>query len=161
MMMAAIANGGTVYRPHVVRMIERTKPDGSVERLQVASEVVRKLRIPPGALETVRTGLWKAVNEEGGTGGNSRVTGLDIAGKTGTAQVIAQSGWFSTAGLPFMQRDHAWVVFYATKENPQIVVSVFVEHAGQHSSTDAAALANMLYESRFNEPIASAVHLDL
>ena len=35
-MMAAIANGGTVYRPHVVRMIEKTNPDGNVERLQVA-----------------------------------------------------------------------------------------------------------------------------
>src|SRR5207253_5766314 len=43
-MMASVANGGTVYRPHVVRMIERTKPDGSVERLQVASEIVRRLR---------------------------------------------------------------------------------------------------------------------
>src|SRR5438874_6244750 len=53
-MMAAIANGGTIYRPHVVRMIERTKPDGSVERLQVASEVIRKTALPPNALETTR-----------------------------------------------------------------------------------------------------------
>src|SRR5207253_2971875 len=88
-MMASVANGGTVYRPHVVRMIER-------------------------------------------------------------------SGWFSTAGLPFMQRDHAWFVSYATKENPQMVVSVFVEHAGQHGVTDAAPLAKMLYESRFKEQIESA-----
>jgi penicillin-binding protein 2 len=155
-MMAAVANGGTVYRPHVVRMIERTKPDGSVERLQVASEVLNKVQLPAGALETVRTGLWKVVNEEGGTAGNSRVTGLDICGKTGTAQVIAQSGWFSTAGLPFMQRDHAWFVSYATKETPQMVVAVFVEHAGQHGGTDAAPLAKMLYTSRFKEQIESA-----
>ena len=160
MMMAAVANGGTVYRPHVVRMIERNKPDGSVERLQVASEALRKLTLPPAALETVRTGLWKVVNEEGGTAGNSRVTGLDICGKTGTAQVIAQSGWFSTAGLPFMQRDHAWFVSYATKEVPQMVVAVFVEHAGQHGGTDAAPLAKMLYESRFKAQIESA-SLDL
>src|SRR5438128_3007006 len=125
MMMATIANGGTVYRPHVVRMIERTKPDGSVERLQVASEVLRRLHLPPGALQTVRSGLWTVVNEEGGTAGNSRVAGLAIAGKTGTAQVIAQSGWFSTAGLPFMQRDHAWFVSYATVESPQMVLTVF------------------------------------
>lgn len=159
-MMAAVANGGTVYRPHVVRMIERAKPDGSVERLQVASEVLRKVHIPSGTLETVRTGLWKVVNEEGGTAGNARVTGLDIAGKTGTAQVIAQSGWFSTAGLPFMQRDHAWFVSYATKETPQMVVAVFVEHAGQHGGTDAAPLAKLLYASRFKEQIESA-RLDL
>ncbi len=148
-MMSTVANGGTIYRPHVVRMIERTKPDGSVERLQVASEVVRRIQIPPNALETTRNGLWKVVNEEGGTAGNARVTGLDISGKTGTAQVIAQSGWFSTAGLPFMQRDHAWFVSYATRSSPQLVVAVFVEHAGQHGGTDAAPLAKMLYESRF------------
>jgi penicillin-binding protein 2 len=137
-------------------MIERTKPDGSVERLQVASEVLHRVTLPSGALETVRNGLWKVVNEEGGTAGNARVTGLDICGKTGTAQVIAQSGWFSTAGLPFMQRDHAWFVSYATKETPQMVVTVFVEHAGQHGGTDAAPLAKMLYTSRFKEQIESA-----
>ena len=159
-MMAAVANGGTIYRPHVVRMIERTKPDGSVERLQVASEVIRKVALPPNALETTRAGLWKVVNEEGGTAGNARVTGLDISGKTGTAQVIAQSGWFSTAGLPFMQRDHAWFVSYATKDSPQMVVAVFVEHAGAHGGTDAAPLAKMLYESRFKGQIENA-SLDL
>src|SRR5205823_238547 len=160
MMMAAVANGGTVYRPHVVRMIERTKPDGGVERLQVANEVLNKIHLPPAALETVRNGLWKVVNEEGGTAGNARVTGLDICGKTGTAQVIAQSGWFSTAGLPFMQRDHAWFVSYATKESPQMVVAIFVEHAGQHGGTDAAPLAKMLYESRFKGQIENT-SLDL
>jgi len=159
-MMAAISNGGTIYRPHVVRMIERQKPDGSIERLQVASEVVRKVQLPPNALETVRNGLWKVVNEEGGTAGNARVAGLNISGKTGTAQVIAQSGWFSTAGLPFMQRDHAWFVSYAEKDNPQMVVAVFVEHAGQHGGTDAAPLAKLLYESRFKGQIESAA-LDL
>ncbi len=159
-MMAAIANGGTIYRPHVVRMIERTRPDGSLERLQVANEILRKVNLPSNALELVRTGLWKVVNEEGGTAGNARVTGLDIAGKTGTAQVIAQSGWFSTAGLPFMQRDHAWFVSYATKDAPQMVVTVFVEHAGQHGGTDAAPLAKMLYESRFKSQIEAA-NLDL
>src|SRR5262249_29390983 len=83
-MMAAIANGGTIYRPHVGRLIERSKPDGSIERLQVASEVARKTHLPPRALETVQNGLWKVVNEEGGTAGNARVAGLNISGKTGT-----------------------------------------------------------------------------
>ena len=159
-MMAAIANGGTIYRPHVVRMIERTKPDGSIERLQVASEALRKVQLPPIAMDTTRTGLWKVVNEQGGTAGNARVTGLDISGKTGTAQVIAQSGWFSTAGMPFMQRDHAWFVSYATKDSPQMVVAILVEHAGQHGGTDAAPLAKLLYESRFKSQIENA-SLDL
>jgi penicillin-binding protein 2 len=159
-MMAAIANGGTVYRPHVVRMIEKNSPDGKVQKLQVASEVLHKVNLPANALETVKLGLWKVVNEEGGTGGNARVAGLDISGKTGTVQVIAQSGWFSTAGLPFMQRDHAWFASYAPKDNPQMVVVVFVEHAGAHGGTDSAPLAKMLYQSRFKAQIDTA-RLDL
>src|SRR5438045_5839368 len=114
------------------------------------------MTLPVGVLQTVRQGLWKVVNEEGGTAGNARVAGLDIAGKTGTAQVIAQSGWFSTAGLPFMERDHAWFVSYATVQNPQMVIAVFVEHAGAHGGTDAAPLAKMMYESKFKQEIENA-----
>ena len=154
-MMAAVANGGTVYRPHVVRWIERSKPDGSVEKLQVASEILHQVKLSPAALQTVKEGLWKVVNEEGGTGGNARITGLNIAGKTGTVQVIAQKGWFSTAGLPFLDRDHAWFASYAPNDNPQMVVVVFVEHAGAHGGTDSAPLAKMLYESRFHQQVQS------
>ena len=159
-MMAAIANGGTVYRPHVVRMIERIKPDGSTERLQVASEVIHKVPVAPVALAKTRAGLWKVVNEAGGTGGNARVAGVEIAGKTGTVQVIAQSGWFSTTGMPFMNRDHAWFASYGPADNPQMVVVVFVEHAAAHGGTDAAPLAKMLYESRFSQRVENAT-LDL
>ena len=159
-MMAAVANGGTVYRPHVVKMIERTKPDGGVERLQVANEVLHHVKLSPPALQTTRLGLWKVVNEEGGTGGNSRLAGVDVAGKTGTVQVIAQKGWFSTAGLPFLSRDHAWFASYAPADNPQMVVVVFVEHAGAHGGTDSAPLAKMLYESRFHQQVETS-NLDL
>src|SRR5438270_3180104 len=46
-MMAAIANGGTIYRPHVVKMIEKTNPDGGIERLQVAFQVLHKVPLAP------------------------------------------------------------------------------------------------------------------
>src|SRR5947209_11608435 len=162
-MMAAIANGGTVYRPHVIKMIEKVQPNGRVQRLEVASEVLHKVPLPPEALKTVKAGLWKVVNEDGGTGGNARVTGLDIAGKTGTVQVIAQHGWINTANMPFPARDHAWFASYApgaADQNPQMVVVVFVEHAGAHGGTDAAPLARMLYMSRFREQVQNA-SLDL
>jgi len=158
-MMAAIANGGTVYRPHVVRMIEKTTPDGHVERLQVASEVLHKVTLAPKALETVQLGLWKVVNEEGGTGGNARIEGLNVAGKTGTVQVIAQHGWVKTEGLPYKYKDHAWFASYASKDNPQMVVVVFVEHGG-HGGVDAAPLAKLLYESRFRDQMQHS-NLDL
>src|SRR5207247_1300496 len=135
-MMAAIANGGTVYRPHVVKMIEKVQPNGRVQRLQVASEVLHRVpNLSTNALKIVKTGLWKVVNEEGGTGGNARITGLNIAGKTGTVQVIAQHGWINTANMPFPARDHAWFGSYAPGSPdavPPMVVVVFVEHAGAH-----------------------------
>ena len=159
-MMAAVANGGNVYRPHVVRMIEQENADGSRKRLQVAPEVLHRVKLSPSALQTTRLGLWKVVNEEGGTGGNSRLAGIEVAGKTGTVQVIAQKGWFSTAGLPFLSRDHAWFASYAPAENPQMVVVVFVEHAGAHGGTDAAPLAKLMYESRFHQQMQTTT-LDL
>jgi penicillin-binding protein 2 len=155
-MMATIANGGTVYRPHVMRAIERVNNDGGVSRLKVATQAIRQLKLRPDVLAHVRNGLWRVVNEDGGTGSNARVSGLDISGKTGTAQVIAQSGWFSTAGFPFMQRDHAWFASYAKKDDPEMVVVIFVEHAGAHGSTAAAPLAKMLFQARFQDQLTNA-----
>jgi penicillin-binding protein 2 len=162
-MMASIANGGTVYRPHVVKMIEKVEPNGRVQRLQVASEVLHRVpNLSTPALKVVKAGLWKVVNEEGGTGGNARVTGLNIAGKTGTVQVIAQHGWIKAEGMAFRERDHAWFASYAPgspDDAPQMVVVVFVEHGG-HGGTDAAPLARLLYESRFRGQVQNT-RLDL
>jgi penicillin-binding protein 2 len=160
-MMASVANGGTVYRPHVVRTIEHVNNDASVKRFKVESQALRRLKLSPQVIDHVKNGLWKVVNEQGGTASNARITGLNVAGKTGTVQVIAQSGWFSTAGLPFIYRDHAWFASYAPNDNPQMVVVVFVEHAGAHGGTDSAPLAKMLYESRFQRQVASNTTLDL
>ena len=151
-MMAAIANGGNVYRPHVVRMIEQTAPDGKYASEGCQRGPARGEARHPALHDRVKLGLWKVVNEEGGTGGNARIAGLDISGKTGTVQVIAQHGWVKTEGLPFRSKDHAWFASFAPKDNPQMVVVVFVEHGG-HGGTDAAPLAKMLYESRFKDQV--------
>jgi penicillin-binding protein 2 len=154
-MIAAIANGGKVYRPHVVRMVEHTAPDGKVARLKVSPQVLHEVTLQPNALEAVKLGLWKVVNEEGGTGGNARIPDLDVSGKTGTVQVIAQHGWVKTEGLPFKYKDHAWFASFASKDKPEMVVVVFVEHGG-HGGVDAAPLAKLLYEARFHEQVTNA-----
>ena len=92
-MTAAVANGGKVFQPHVVRYVDRVQKDGSYKRFRVPSRVLHEVTLAPAALKSVRDGLWQVVNAQGGTGSNARVDGLNIAGKTGSVQVIAYSGW--------------------------------------------------------------------
>jgi len=158
-MIAAVANGGRVFQPHVVRFIDRVQSNGEYKRFRVPEHVIHEVAIAPPALDAVRAGLWKVVNESGGTGSNARVPGLDISGKTGTVQVIAQHGWVRADSLPFKYRDHAWFASFAPLENPQLVVVVFVEHGG-HGGADAAPLAKLLYEAHFHQNVRSA-RLDL
>jgi penicillin-binding protein 2 len=158
-MTAAVANGGKVFQPHVVRYVDRVQKDGSYQRFRVPSRVIHEVALAPNALHAVRDGLWQVVNEQGGTGANARVEGLDIAGKTGSVQVIAYSGWIKASSLPFKFRDHAWFASFAPRDNPQIVVVVFVEHGGA-GGADAAPLAKLMYESRFRDQVAGS-RLDL
>lgn len=158
-MTAAVANGGKVFQPHVVRYVDRVQKDGSYKRFRVPSRVLHEVELSPGALKAVRKGLWAVVNEQGGTGRNARVEGLNIAGKTGSVQVIAYSGWIKATSLPFKFRDHAWFASFAPTDNPQMVAIVFVEHGGA-GGADAAPLAKLLYESAFRGQVAGS-RLDL
>ena len=154
-MMAAVANGGKVFQPHVVRYVDKVQPDGTYKRFSVPSRVLHEVKLAPEALRAVRTGLWQVVNDQGGTGGASRIEGLDVSGKTGTVQVIAQHGWVKAESLPFKYRDHAWFASFAPLNNPQLVVVVFIEHGG-HGGSDAAPLAKLLYEARFRDKVMDA-----
>ncbi|HXI14518.1 MAG TPA: penicillin-binding protein 2 [Thermoanaerobaculia bacterium] len=154
-LMAAIANGGKVFRPHVLKEVEEISPEGKVSRSRVASEVLHEIKMPKAALDAVKAGLWQVVNEQGGTGGNARVEGLNVVGKTGSVQVIAQHGWVKTEHLPFKHKDHAWFASYAPLDDPKLVVVVFVEHGG-HGGGDAAPLAKLMYEGRFTNQLATS-----
>jgi penicillin-binding protein 2 len=158
-MTAAVANGGKVFQPHVVKFVDRVQRDGSYKRFRVPSRVLHEVALSEPALKAVRQGLWAVVNEQGGTGGNARVEGLDISGKTGSVQVIAYSGWIKATSLPFKFRDHAWFASFAPRDNPQMVVVVFVEHGGA-GGADAAPLAKLLFEAGFREKVRGA-RLDL
>ncbi|AKU91204.1 penicillin-binding protein 2 [Vulgatibacter incomptus] len=140
---AAIANGGTIYRPQLVRQIVR--PDGSVVE-DFLPDAKRKLGVKRENLEIVRRGLDKVVNEPGGTGFRHRPANVRVAGKSGTAQVVRignirlrkeQMDWFS--------RDHAWFAAYAPAENPEIAVVVLVEHGG-HGGAEAAPIVMKIIE---------------
>lgn len=132
-LMATAANGGRRVTPHLVRGESVAPP--------------ARLPIELGALAVVKRGLWAVVNESG-TGSIARVDGLDVAGKTGTVQVIAQKTWTDSHTLPFEQRDHAWFASFAPADQPRLVVVVFIEHGGKGSAA-AAPLAKKLYEIHF------------
>jgi len=135
-MMAAVANGGHVVRPHLARGMT---PPGT-----------REAGISQPTLDFIREALAAVVNE-GGTGGRARMQSIRVAGKTGTAQVINQETHVDSASLEYERRDHAWFASFAPVENPRLVVVVFVEHGG-HGSDAAAPLAKLLYE-RYLGPV--------
>ena len=158
-MTAAVANGGKVFQPHVVKYVDRVQRDGSYKRFRVPSRVLHEIELSGPALNAVRRGLWQVVNDQGGTGSNARVEGLNVAGKTGSVQVIAYSGWIKATSLPFKFRDHAWFASFAPADNPQLVVVVFVEHGGA-GGADAAPLAKLMFEAAFRDQVTGA-RLDL
>jgi penicillin-binding protein 2 len=141
MMVSAIANGGTLYRPWVVRKVE-TLDRELIE--EYGPELVRKVNIDPDNLAIVRDGMQAVVSD--GTGGRAKIPGLRVAGKTGTAQVVENSG--SARGD---KRDHAWFVSFAPAENPQIAIAVVVEHGGFGGQV-AAPIARSLLEAWFTLP---------
>jgi penicillin-binding protein 2 len=139
---AAIANGGTRYRPMILEAIK--SPDGRIIH-QSQPEVIGKVPISERTLELVRTGLWAVVNSDHGTARGSRLADIEISGKTGTSQVIGRKkdDTRSENEMPAHLRPHAWFVAYAPSNAPIIAVAVLVEH-GEHGSGAAAPVAREL-----------------
>jgi penicillin-binding protein 2 len=71
---------------------------------------------------------------------------VEIAGKTGTAQVVEmKGGYVKSEQLSYFSRDHAWFVSYAPVENPQVAIAVLIEHGG-HGGDAAAPMAKKVFE---------------
>ena len=143
-MMSAVANGGVLWKPRLVQRIERPE-QGVVFR--DPGQVNGHVELSPVVWALIRDGLWAVVNEWG-TGGAAKIPGLDIAGKTGTAQIIANSK--SEKG-----EDHAWFAAFAPAKDPQAVVVVLVERGG-HGGEAAAPIAKKIFNAIFYEKVAVA-----
>jgi penicillin-binding protein 2 len=129
---SALANGGTVVRPHVARAI--LTPNG---------RALRRLRFPPRrrlhltSADGIRQGLYDAAHAAGGT--SAAIFGsfpVAVAGKTGTAQTPAGS-------------DHSWYASWAPAWNPRVVVVVLIEHGG-FGAEAAAPAAREIYSAFFH-----------
>ncbi len=126
---AAVANGGKVLRPRLVR--GRVTRDGSLHAGEPV-EVVSRVAVDDIHLRIVRDGLRAVVMDQEGTGKRARVPGLEVSGKTGTAQVVSlkQVEGLEDDEIPRKFRDHALFASYAPSDDPQIVVVVVLEHGG-------------------------------
>ncbi|MCD6421846.1 penicillin-binding protein 2, partial [bacterium] len=109
----AIANGGTIYQPHLVRSI--VQPDGKEKKLTFSH---KKVPVKSEYLQIVREGMRQAVLS--GTARQLKDLAVSSAGKTGTAEDPTGSG-----------KPHSWFTCFAPYENPQIVITVMIEHGGE------------------------------
>ena len=139
---AAIANGGVCYYPRLVDKV--LNQDGTPvldEHGKVAVPQTPRVRsdlrnqLSRDQIELVRKGLWKVVNEDGGTGGKARLKDVQVAGKTGTAQATDR-GHKDTV---------AWFACFAPFDNPKYVVAVMVQ-GGEHGGSVAGPIATRILE---------------
>ncbi|MBI1734116.1 MAG: penicillin-binding protein 2 [Candidatus Rokubacteria bacterium] len=141
--MSAVANGGVLWKPRLVQRIER-RDRGVVWNDD--GKVMGHVELSPIVWEFLRRSLWGVVNE-GGTGGGARLPGIDVAGKTGTAQTIADSK--SEKG-----EDHAWFASFAPASAPEVVVVVLAEGGGKGGQV-AAPIARKILNAIFLEKVAT------
>ena len=145
-LMAAVANGGSLYRPWFVSKVESL--DGKPIQ-EYGPEKIGSIPLKRDTLKQIHQALEDAVNTQRGTGKEAHSDWVQIAGKTGTAQVAEMQGKIiKSEDLPYLIRDHAWFVAYAPAKQPEIVVVVLVEHGG-HGGSEAAPVAKKLIEQYF------------
>ena len=138
---AAIANGGTYYRPRLVKQLRDA--DGQVYR-DFQPDKRWSLSVASDHIQAVRTGMRKTVTE-GTAKGKFVLTGNDfpIAGKTGTAE-------FGEMINGKYRRSHAWFAAWAPYDKPEIAVIVLIEKGGE-GSTYAVPVADAILAAHFGK----------
>jgi penicillin-binding protein 2 len=150
---AALANGGRVLTPRLVL----AHSEGGRMLEEPVAKPVGEVGLSEADLARIRDALTAVVEEPGGTGGRSRVPGVRVGGKTGTAQVVRleHTKDLKEHEIPIRYRDHAWFVSFAPVESPEIVVSVLAEHGG-HGGSAAAPIAQKILARYFEKESAAA-----
>ena len=123
---SAVINGGTLYRPHVVREIRA--PDGTIVK-RFGPQVIRRIPASPDALAAVREGMAR-VTDPGGTAYGLAIAGLPYSGKTGTVETEAGHGPNTT-----------WFICWAPTSHPRFALAVFVGRSGGYGAQVAAPIA--------------------
>jgi len=141
-MASTIVNGGTLYRPQLLKAIQFTDRRSWVPMMPT---VLERPQFDKKNLDVVINGMYGVVNENGGTAHRAHIDGVTVGGKTGTAQVVSLGITEQSKDEKKFQ-DHAWFVAAAPMEAPEIAVAVLVEHGG-HGGSAAAPLAKQVIEA--------------
>lgn len=130
---ASVANGGKVYQPRLVRKVVDkdgtvVKDDAPVLRADLTREGLTQEQI-----ELVKRGMWRVVNEPGGTAGRAKSELTVISGKTGTAQTANP-----------IQPTNAWFISFAPYDAPEVAVCVFVENGNSGGGAASPIAKNII-----------------
>jgi penicillin-binding protein 2 len=137
-MMSAVANEGYYYTPHIIKKIKGEKIDTKFTTKHITT--IDKKYFPP-----MISGLFDVYNR--GTAYGLRVEGIDICGKTGTAENYAKID-----GVRTKMQDHSIFVAFAPKDNPKIAIAVLVENGG-FGATIAGPIASLMIEKYLRKKI--------
>ena len=134
----AVANGGTCYQPTLIYQIQQ--PNGRIVRRssRIQGDLFRDNGLRKEQVELVRRGMWEVVNAPGGTGKKGAVPGIEVAGKTGTAQFWRKG----------KKDDHSWFLAFAPYDHPKIALAVMVE-GGNSGNGVAAPIASEIIQKSF------------
>jgi penicillin-binding protein 2 len=139
-----IALGGVFARPHLV-FREQLLAIGA----DPADKPATDFPLSAGTVAALKSGMWGVVNESGGTGVAARCPEVEIAGKTGTAQVVSAELQASAKSSEF--KNNAWFVGYAPPDKPEIVVAALVLRGGH--STAAVPIARDVIRTYFDKKL--------
>jgi penicillin-binding protein 2 len=140
---AAVANGGTFYRPQLVQKVGIL---GEAPSATLQPDAMSRVTLHEGVLETLRAGMCDVTTARSGTAEyqfrESPLQNLVVCGKTGTAQDGSRAD----------ANSHAWFAAYAPRENPQVAVVIIVENSGEGSEVAAPIVRDILEYYFFGEP---------
>ena len=136
MIAATVANGGTAYAPSLVYQIQEA--DGTMIRrpVKVRGNLLKDNGIRKDQIDLIRRGMWRVVNDPGGTGARAQIPGITVAGKTGTAQFWRDGD----------KDNHTWFIAFAPYESPKIAMAVLVQGAKAGGQVPAPIAAKIIEE---------------
>jgi penicillin-binding protein 2 len=160
---SAVSMHGKMYIPHLLREVRPLESAGTPDsRAAIGFQPLDPTRpnpkvvpIPEDIDHLVVEGMWSVVNA-GGTGAGIRMAGFDIAGKTGTAQVV---GLGKDSGK---NKDHSWFVTYAPAYKPEIAMVALIENSGfgnQHAAPAIRRVYDTYYRKTRHEDPPGAVQI--